>query len=293
MDSVGLMDTASTNDGREAYIAEMIQYIQSNNLKVCRVFFTVPLGGRQMTEMTDWIAVLLEALGGHKEVGCVAYWVITKWNLDSKRNRSLCEKDKANDNGTFETLSKLPQLNFDVLTHGEDNQDQLFATVVDTGSTTEGLSKAAMNINAEHHENIVKNVDRLETGVRSLNDSIALIGTNEDFQKQEAQLRHTLHQAAVDLADCGKSKDKKRQYEEMIHQAIQELAKCSDLWRDAKASKEEKLEQLKVLNASYRKQLDELKAREDLMENLGTLVGVGLSTVVSKQVSKQVLKLRA
>jgi len=269
LDTVGLLDTASTNDGRKAFITDLVKYIRDNNLNVGRVFFTVPLGGRQMTEMADWIAVLLDALGGKDEVGLVAYWVITKWNQDSKFNKRQCEQDKAKPDGTFQTM-KRQSLGFDVITHGEENQEDLFTTMASTTSTNKGLSKAAMNSEAEHHENMVKQVDNLQEGVKGLRLSIASMRSDSDFQQQGDQLRRRLNEATAELANCSKSQSKKDKYKKIIDDATQQLGECSRLWRDNKASKEDKMQKLKELRA----QLNQLRQREGIMEQLGDLVGV-------------------
>merc|ERR1719199_455659 len=122
LDTVGLLDTASTNARRGAFITDLVKFVQDNNLNVCRVFVTVPLGGRQMPEMADWIAALLDALGGKDVVSLVAYWLITSWNQDSKFNKKKCDLDKAKTDGTFQTLANMVELGFDVVTHGAENQ---------------------------------------------------------------------------------------------------------------------------------------------------------------------------
>merc|ERR1719359_1868690 len=105
-------------------------------------------------------------------------------------------------------------LGFDVITHGEENQEDLFSHMFPTTSTGKGLSKLAMNPEAEHHENMIKQVDDLQEGVNVLNSSIASMKSDSDFQKQEDQLRRRLSQATTDLANCGKSKSKKKEIQE-------------------------------------------------------------------------------
>jgi len=285
LDTVGLLDTASTNDGRKGFITALVKYIQNQNLNVERVFFTVPLGGRQMTEMADWIAVLLEALGGKDGVALVSHWVITKWNQDSKFNKRQCEQDAAKPDGTLQTM-KQQSLGFEVITHGEENQEDLFRIMAPTTSTSKGLSKAAMNPEAEHRENMIKQVDDLQAGVNGLNSSIASMKSDSDFQKQEDQLRRRLSQATTDLANCGKSKSKKKKYKNIIDEANQQLGECSRTWRDNKTSKEEKTRKLKELNDNFQAQLDQLRRREGIMEQLGDLVGV------KGGAAKEVLKIK-
>jgi hypothetical protein len=279
------LDTASTDEDRRAFITDLVKYIRDNNLNVGRVFFTVPLGGRQMTEMTDWIAVLLEALGGKDGVSLVAHWVITKWNMDSRLNKRLCAQDEANPAGTLQTLRNLP-LGFDVITHGEENQDDLFAAMVQMTSTIRGLSKTAMNAEAEHHEKIVQQVDNLQDGVNGLNSFIASIKSDEDFKKEEDKLSQRLRQATADLANCGKSKSKKRKYKALIDDATRQLEECSRYWRDSNTSKEKKTQKLKELNATFAAQLKHLRQHEGIMEQLSGFVGVDGGKV------KEVLKLK-
>jgi len=132
LDTPGLLGTASTNDARKASISELAQFIKDNRLNVGRVFYTVAMGERQMAEMPYWNTALLEALSCREQVGPLAYWVITKWNQDSKFNTQRCAKDRADEErGTFPTLSK-HELGFGCITHGVDNQEDLFKTMVAT-----------------------------------------------------------------------------------------------------------------------------------------------------------------
>merc|ERR1719478_167740 len=143
-----------------------------------------------------------------------------------------------------------------------------------------------MNPEAEHHENMIKQVDDLQAGVNGLNSSIASMKSDSDFQKQEDQLRQRLSQATTDLANCGKSTSEKSKYKKIIDEANQQLGECSRTWRDNKTSKEEKTRKLKELNDNFQAQLDQLRRREGIMEQLGDLVGV------KGGAAKEVLKMK-
>jgi hypothetical protein len=121
-----LLDTPSLSD---SMVASCKTFISHNNLNVCGVFFTAPLGERVL-ECQDSIAVLLEALGGREMVRPIAHWVVTKSNHDSKFNKQRCNRDKGDEElGTFPTLSK-HKLGFGCITHGVDNQEDLFNSMV-------------------------------------------------------------------------------------------------------------------------------------------------------------------
>lgn len=227
-----------------------------------------------MREMADWVSVVLEALGGHEVVSLIAYWVITKWNLGSVFSRRQCELDRADENGTFNTLSK-QELGFDVLTHGDQNQDDVFDAMVEKDSKCRGLSTEAMNPNTEHHENMVKNVARLQDGVSNLSSSIASMKTDRYFEMEEHKLRQALTQAATDLANCSnKDEAQKEVYRKLIAKTTRELSECSALWRDTKVSRADKEKNLRELSDRFEARLAELAKREGLMAKLGSLVGV-------------------
>merc|ERR1719183_701669 len=108
-----------------------LTFIRTNNLNIGGVFFTVPLG-EHVSECQDSIAVLLEALGGREMVRPIAHWVVTKSNHDSKFGKQRCKRDRDDEKlGTFPTLSK-HKLGFGCIAHGEDNQEDLFKTMVAT-----------------------------------------------------------------------------------------------------------------------------------------------------------------
>merc|ERR1719183_3240106 len=121
---------------------------------------------------------------------------------------------------------------------------------------------------------MIKQVDDLQEGVNGLHSSIASMKSDSDFQKQEDELRRRLSQATTRLANCGKSSSEKSKYKKIIDEANQQLGECSRTWRDNKTSKEEKTRTLKELNANFQAQLDQLRRREGIMEQLGDMVGV-------------------
>jgi len=216
-----LLDTPSLSD---SMIASLKTFIRTSNLSIGGVFFTVPLG-EHVSECQDLIAVLLEALGGREMVRPIAHWLVTQSNLDSKFGKLRCKRDKDDEKlGTFPTLSK-HKFGFGVVTHGEENQKDLFMTMTALTSTTRGLPKANMNPDTEQHKSIAKGLRQPATdpvdcgqGNSERKDrhqacrpsaipgkgKVASMSAGQDHQKQ---------QTTTDSAECGKSEpEKKRTY---------------------------------------------------------------------------------
>jgi len=106
LDTIGLVDTASTNDQRMEFIRQLIEFVRNNDIRICKVFFVAPLGGRFMTEAVAWTATLMDALGDGKTVSIISCWLCTQYNMAGRLNKTKSQNDLDSPKGLYNTLKK-------------------------------------------------------------------------------------------------------------------------------------------------------------------------------------------
>jgi len=143
LDTAGLADNRSTDEGRMESNKQLVEFVRRYNLSVKRVFLTYRNGCRFDGSVADGIPALFDCLGGFGNVVPVCCWVVTSLNKDSERKKALTKAAMENDGGTVRTLQN-HDWNLCVTVHGEENQDEMKKEMASSDDVSEGLDTNAM-----------------------------------------------------------------------------------------------------------------------------------------------------
>jgi len=274
LDTIGLVDTASTNAQRSEHIKELVLFVQANNLRIGKVFFTSPLGGKMMTDAITWITTLIDALGKNHTVSLISCWLCTKYNKDAPSSNKLSKRDMDNPSGLYQTLGK-HECRFDIVTHGLDNQADLFDKMEKKESRKRGLDHARMDAHAIHHDLMVKECKSLNETFKKQRTDIANLKTKADFDDEVDKLQTKIDDASRKLEKCGSSSGaEKKRCRDVIKDANDAVRQSRKDLESNSVTRAEKAKHLNTLNGTLQSKLDTLKQREGLIEVFGTIAGV-------------------